>query len=368
MPGPTNLKSKLNILQLCSSSAISGAERHVHALSTMLKDRGHSVHAVTTPGGWLPRTLTEFDVPTNTMVMKGAGWWRTIGFLIKHIRANKVDALHTHLTRAAYIGHMVGLMTRVPVITSVHIANNDNIYRKLARGQNRLVAVSDFVRGMLHGRGVPDRYIDTVFNGTDLLDIAYSDPWITRQEIGLAREMKVVGMIGRVCREKGHLEMIKAMTTFGVTHPSAHLLFVGRIEAEFEIEMRQLLRNTGLENRVTTIGERNDIPALIDCMTMTAMPSYMETFGVAAVEAMARGKAVVATRVGGLPEVVQHRHTGLLVDLEPEDISDAVSYLLSNDDIREEMGVRARQVVEEKFTLYEMVSRFETVYRKASLR
>ena len=368
MPRPTDLQSKLNILQLCSSSAVSGAERHVHALSTMLSDRGHTVHAVTTPGGWLPRTLSEFNGPTETMRMKGAGWWRTIGYLVKHIRANKVNVLHTHLTRAAYIGHFVGILTRTPVITSVHIANNDNIYKKLARSNNRLVAVSDFVRGMLHGRGVPDRFIETVYNGTDLLDIAYRDPWITRQELGLAKELKIVGMVGRVCREKGHLEMVRAMTTFGVEHPDAHLLFVGRIEPAFEAELDQLLRETGLTSRVTRHEETSNIPALLDCMTMTAMPSHMETFGLAAVEAMARGKAVVATRVGGLPEVVQHRQTGLLVDLEPDDIADAVSYLLTNEDIREEMGARAKQVVEEKFTLYEMVSRFENVYRRASLK
>jgi glycosyltransferase involved in cell wall biosynthesis len=96
------------------------------------------------------------------------------------------------------------------------------------------------------------------------------------------------------------------------------------------------------------------------------MPSYIETFGVAAVEAMARSKPVVASRVGGLPEVVKDGHTGILVDLEPGDIAKAVSYLLTNDNEREAMGIRARQTVEERFTTQRMVNRFEVIYFKAA--
>jgi glycosyltransferase involved in cell wall biosynthesis len=92
------------------------------------------------------------------------------------------------------------------------------------------------------------------------------------------------------------------------------------------------------------------------------MPSHIETFGVAAIEAMARGKAVVASNVGGLPEVVRHRQTGILVDLRPDEIAEAVSYLLRNESEREEMGAMGRRVVEQKFTLQEMVRKLEGVY------
>jgi len=94
----------------------------------------------------------------------------------------------------------------------------------------------------------------------------------------------------------------------------------------------------------------------------------METFGVAAIEAMARRRAVVASSVGALPEVVRHGQTGLLVDLRPEAIAEAVGYLLSNEEIRESMGTQGRHLVERKFTLNEMVNRFEDVYRKASAK
>jgi glycosyltransferase involved in cell wall biosynthesis len=113
------------------------------------------------------------------------------------------------------------------------------------------------------------------------------------------------------------------------------------------------------------IGERHDVPRLLDSFTLSTMPSVMETFGVAAIEAMARSKAVVATKVGALPEVVRDGQTGLLVDLRSDQIAEAVCYLLSNGGVREEMGRRGRRLVEQKFTLDEMVSRFEDVYERA---
>lgn len=297
--------------------------------------------------------------------MKSLGWWRTMGYLVKEVRRSNIDVVHAHLTRAAYIGHALGLLSKVPIVTSVHIANNDVIYRRLARRKNRLVAVSNYVAGMLHGNGVPERFIDTVYNGTDFIDIAPTPRHESLDELGIPRERKVVGLVAKVCRDKGQIELIQALGTISSEHPDAHLLLVGRIEESFRPEVEQAIADTGLGDRVTLTGVRHDIARLIDSFTLSTLPSYMETFGVSAIESMARGKAVVATKVGALPEVVRHQQTGLLVDLRPDAIAEAVAFLLENEDVREEMGERGRRLVEQKFTLVEMANRFERVYRKA---
>jgi glycosyltransferase involved in cell wall biosynthesis len=321
---------------------------------------------VLTPSpGWLPDILRGERIPVESSRMKGTGYYRTIGRLVRQVRSEQTDIIHTHLTRAAYIGHIVGLLTNVPIVSSVHIANNDQIYRRLARRRNRLVAVSNFVAGMLHGKGVPDRYIDTVYNGTDFVDIPPADPDRVKDELGIPRERRLVGLVGKVCPEKGQLELIKAMKDVRSEHPDAHVVFVGLLEETFRNELEEVIQESKLADRVTLTGIRNDIPRLLDSFTLSTLPSRMETFGVAAIEAMARSKAVVATRVGALPEVVRHEQTGLLVDLRPDEIAQAVGYLLANGEEREEMGRRGRYVVEQKFTLAEMACRFETVYRKA---
>ncbi len=349
---------------MCSSSATSGAERHVFCLSQGLKRRGHHVQVLTPGPGWLPDILEQEGIPVHSSYMKGSGWWRTMGYLVREVRRSKIDVVHTHLTRSAYIGHALGLLTNVPIVTSVHIANNDQIYRRLARRRNKLVAVSNFVRGMLHGRGIPERFIETVYNGTDFVDFEMARPEAVKDELGIPQNRRLVGLVGKVCRDKGQLEMISAMRSVSREHPEAHLVFVGKVEEVFRPEIDQAIIDAGIQDRITITGVRHDIPRMLDSFTLSTLPSRMETFGVAAIEAMARGKAVVATRVGALPEVVRHKQTGLLVDLRPEEIAEAVSYLLANNDEREQMGRMGRHIVEQKFTLQEMSARFESVYLK----
>jgi len=355
----------MRILQVVSSSATSGAERHVYQLSTLLKRRGHHVEVVCPPGGWLSTQLRDESISVLETNMKGAGWFRTFGYLARRIRKGQIDVVHTHLTRATWFGVLAGTVRRVPVVGTVHIGNHDQIYKRMARGRNRLVAVSNYVRGMLHGRGIPDRYIDTVHNGTDFVDLLpLGGVGSVREEFGIPESRRLIGLVGRVCREKGHLLMVDAMKDVLAEHRDAHLMFVGRVEQLFDPEVREAIWEAGIGEHVTMTGVRHDVPRLLDAMAFTAMPSHRETFGIAAIEAMARGKAVVASRVGGLPEVVRHQQTGLLVDLRPDELSEAVSYLLTHEGEREQMGAMGRRIVEEKFTLKHMVDRLEGVYQK----
>jgi glycosyltransferase involved in cell wall biosynthesis len=355
----------MRILQIVSSSATSGAERHVYQLSSLLRRRGHHVEVVCPPGGWLSTQLRDQGISVFETRMKGAGWFRTFGYLLRRIRAAQIDVIHTHLTRATWFGTLAGTARHVPVVGTVHIGNHDQIYKRMARGRNRLVAVSNYVRGMLHGRGIPDRYIDTVYNGTDFVDIASNRAPI-HSEFGIPEDRRLVGLVGRVCEEKGHMLMVDAMKSVIRDYPDAHLMFVGRVEQVFEPVVREAIWEAGLSDNVTMTGVRHDVPRLLDSMAFTAMPSHRETFGIAAIEAMARGKAVVASRIGGLPEVVRHGQTGLLIDLRPDELAEAVSYLLSHEIEREQMGAMGRRIVEEKFTLNHMVDRLEGVYRKTA--
>lgn len=355
----------LKVLQVISSSTTSGAEKHVLHLSRRLIERGHTVEIVCPPG-WLGDQCRSLHIPVHEMEMKGAGWFRTTGLIMRRFRAGRFDLAHTHLTRATYFGAISGALVGKPAVATVHIANHDQIYKRMARRRNRLVAVSNYVRGMLHGRGIPDKYIDTVYNGTDFIEFDRHDPHLVRQEFGLSPDKKIIGLVGRVCREKGHLLMIEAMRDVLRQHPRAHLMFVGRLEKYFVDEFNEAVDTAGIRDSLTLTGVRHDVPRLLDAFDFSTMPSHQETFGIAAIEAMARGKAVVASRIGGLPEVVRHQQTGLLVDLRPEELSEAVNYLLENEPERDQMGALGRTIVEQKFTLSHMVDRLEGVYQRAA--
>jgi len=355
----------LKVLQIISSSATSGAEKHVLSLSHLLTQNGHSVEVVCPRGGWLGDQCRLYGIPVHETEMKGAGWFRTTALLMRRFRQGHFDLAHTHLTRATYFGAIAGTLCGRPAVATVHIANHDQVYKRMARDRNRLVAVSNFVRGMLHGRGIPDRYIDTVYNGTDFADLDAHDTSTVRSEFGIPEDRRLIGLVGRVCREKGHLLMIEAMRDVVREYPDTHVMFVGRLEAHFADEFQDAVRTAGVSDHLTMTGVRHDVPRLLDSFEFTTMPSHQETFGIAAIEAAARSKAVVASRIGGLPEVVRHQQTGLLIDLRPQELSEAISYLLDNEGERRQMGTLGRLMVEQKFTLRHMVDRLESVYERA---
>lgn len=361
---PKKILKKLKIVQLISSSATSGAERHVIDLTVHLISRGHEVVLMCPEDGWVPQTASEFCIPAMVCPMKGKSWLSTISKLNEMVLSEQFNVIHTHLTRAAYLGFASSKMTGCPVVTSVHIANNDRIYNRIAKRNNRLVAVSGFVHGMLHGRGIPEKFIDTVYNGTDFLDFPISDSSRLRKEFGINGDVQLIGQIGRISPQKGQIDLLKALSKVKRSIKNIHGLFVGRFDGEYESEIRQRVATLGLENHVTFTGLRHDIPELIDACDFVAVPSKMETFGLAAVEAMARSKAVVAARVGALPEVILDGRTGLLYDLDSDQLPELLSYLLKEPRIRDEMGAFGKQVAMECFSLSQMTDRIEEVYGK----
>lgn len=355
----------LRILQIISSATTSGAEKHILHLSQILRRDGHTVEVMCPPGGWLGEQCRAYGLGVTEIKMKGSGWAHTASAVAHKLRRENFDLVHSHLTRATYFGAIGGLLGGKPAVASVHVASHDQIYKRVARGQNRLVAVSNYVKGMLHGRGVHDRFIDTVYNGTDFIDYDRTDPRIVHRELGIPEGRRVIGLVGRVCHEKGHMIMVKAMKDVVKEHKDAHLVFVGRVEEGFVDELEDEIRASGLERHLTLTGVRNDVPRLLDSFEFTTMPSRQETFGIAAIEAMARRKPVIASRVGGLPEVVRHQHCGLLVDLRPEAVAEAADYLLTNPGDCQAMGEVGKMIVEQKFTLRQMANQLTDVYRKA---
>ncbi len=357
--------SHLRVLQVISSSATSGAERHVNSLSRSLRGRGHHVEVVCAKGGWLPQQLRVNGIPVHEIDMNGRGWMRTAALIRKTIREGDFECVHSHLTRATYISAVAGLIGNFPLFATVHVSNRDLIYKRVARGRNKLIAVSDFVRGMLHGRGIADRFIETVHNGTDFLDEPSRNSSDVKSELHVPQERRLLGLVGRVCRDKGHLLLVSALPEVIRQHPDVHVVFVGRVEALFKKEIDTVIQETGVGEHVTFTGNRPDVSRLLDSFEFTVMPSRRETFGVAAIEAMASARPVVASRVGGLPEVVHHGETGLLFDLRVNEVSDAINYMLDHREECRQMGALGRDLVKDRFTLNHMVDRLESIYGRA---
>ncbi|GIV15461.1 MAG: glycosyl transferase group 1 [Armatimonadota bacterium] len=319
------------------------------------------------PHNWLPQELQRAGVHTLPLPMRGAGSVMTLRRLVRVVREQRIDIIHTHLTRAAYYGLLLGLVTRKPVVSTVHVFTSDPAYRWLSRLGNPLIAVSEAVRRWLIEYGVPASEVQTVYNATDFVSLNGENanaPLEVRDEFGLPPNSKLIGVFAKVTPIKGQDLLLEALPQVLRLHPSVHVLFVGSMEGDFARHTRQRAKELGLLPHVTFTGLRADVARLMQAVDVVTLPSRSETFGMAVLEAMALGKPVVATRVGGLPELVRDGETGMLVDLTAASLAHALNELLTSADLRHRLGQTARTFACQYYTPERMVSHIEAVYAR----
>jgi glycosyltransferase involved in cell wall biosynthesis len=288
--------------------------------------------------------------------------------LARLLRNAQVDLLHTHTLAAANaLGRAAARLARIPVVSHLHIENTfrtatrpvlraaDNL---TARRCAALVAVSEDTRRAYERQGYPRR-IEVVYNGVDLDG---SRPGGLRAELGIPDAAPLIGEIGRLCDVKGQRELIEALAQL----PDARVVLVGAdLErgGAYQDELEREAERRGVADRVVFAGRRDDARELLADVDVFALPSWTEGLPLVVLEAMAQGKPVVATPVGGTPEVVVDGETGLLVPpRDPPALAAALRRLLDDDTLRARMGEAGYRRVAERFSADAMTRRMLEVY------
>ena len=365
----------MKILQIVSSSRLSGAEKHVAVLSERLLQRGHSITALCPPGGWLPEQLRAASVPVLEMPMHGLSTGPTALRLSRIIREQKFDLIHAHLTCATYYGYLMGLVTSLPVATSVHVRSRDIVYRRLfPTRRNHIITVSEWVRDGFVTQGVPADQVHTIYNGTEFCQDAAAENALpaepaveklpARVELNLPPDAELIGIFARVGDFKGHPLLVQAARAIINARPRAYIVCVGAVEPSARQSLWESAAQSGVAERFRFTGQRDDAQRLMSEMDVITLPSKYEACSMAIIEAMALGKAVVATRAGGNPELVRHQETGLLIERDPEALANALISLLANAERRQQMGEAARLRALNLFSAETMVSNIEALYRR----
>ena len=375
----------MKILQIVSSSRISGAEKHVVVLSNRLLRRGHEVLTICPTGGWLPGQLASASVPTWELGLRGAEGFRSFQAIKEHILSEKVDVIHSHLTAATYFGYLLGRMTGRPIVSSLHTRTNDMVYKRLMpRKGNRIITVSNFLREMLIKQGIPAWLLKTIYNGTEFFpeetgicagenlpdifppppppDLTGEASTPVRAELNLPPDAELIGLFGHVDEQKGHFLLMQSARSIVERRPNAYFVFIGHAEPRIQKNLWELAAADGVADRIRYTGVRNDVPRLMDAMDIITVPSQIESFGMVIIEAMARSKPVVAARVGGIPELIRHGETGLLVERQPADLADALVSLLGDPEKRAFLGKSGRENARTRFSADIMVNHIENLY------
>jgi len=289
------------------------------------------------------------------------------------IRKEKAQILHLHNPTAFFYGALAGALSGVPwVVYTEHardVRPNMKIRvadRLLACFTDRVVAVAGHVKkNLVEYQWFNPLKVSIIYNGIDSSRFpAVYDAAGARRALGIEPSAPVVGIVARLDPIKNHKCLIRAMVHVKEAFAGAILLVIG--DGPLRGELACLARVAGLEGSVKFLGTRADVHSLLQCLDVFVLSSVSEGLPLTVLEAMASAKAIVATRVGGIPEAVEDGVEGLLVQPDDEKaLSGAIKSLLKDRARSAEMGRSARKKFEKSFSLDMMIKRYEEVYSGA---
>ena len=292
------------------------------------------------------------------------------------IRQSKPDVVHTHSSKAGFLGRLAARLEGTPaIIHTPHVfpfemeapRPRKTLYFLLeklaARWTDRFICVSRHERDFAVQSGLaPASRFVLIENGIGAPPpVPPSDAEKHRMELGLEPADLVVGAVGRFTPQKGYGYLVLAAEGVVKRFPNAKFILVGDGETREAIEsMAARLR---LRSHFVFTGAREDALSLYPLFDLFVLPSLWESLPYALLEAMAAGRAIIATQVGGIPEAIAHGQTGCLVPpKDPAALAQAMIELLPNEPRRQALGSAAREVVHSRYGLDRMVRLTETLY------
>jgi sugar transferase (PEP-CTERM/EpsH1 system associated) len=288
--------------------------------------------------------------------------------LARLMRGHRVDVVHGHNFGPMLYGGAAGCLARARAIVGTLHGPEAAEHRSL-RLLDRLrlfdaaIAISEHVRAVAVSRGGldPSRVV-TILNGVDTDRVARSGG-LTRADIGARAGDYVIGVVARLSHEKDHDTLLAAASIVASKYAAVRLVVVGDGPRRSALEAEAAV--LGIADRVSFLGSRTDVPDLLPLFDLFVLPSRIEGLGITLMEAMAHSLPTVATRVGGIPEVVQDGKTGLVVECGvSSSMAAAIEWMIDHRDEAAEMGVRGRRRVEEEFDTSRMVARYAAVYEE----
>jgi glycosyltransferase involved in cell wall biosynthesis len=285
------------------------------------------------------------------------------------IRKERVALIHAHEFSAIVCGWMLAKMAGVPLVATVHGKNyfwekwrRRAAYRLVSRYGSLVVVSADLKRFVCDKVGVAEERVQIIYNGVAAArPVADEETQTCKAELAIVGRYPVLGVVGSLYPVKGHQFLISAMPEIVRRWPGAVLLVIGR--GELEASLKAQAEQLGIGANIRFLGMRQDVPRLLSVLDAFVLPSLSEGLSLALLEAIASGKPVVVTRVGGNPEVIEHGQTGFLV--EPENASDLAANLvklLSNSGMMQQFGRQAAERVRQHFSMEQTVDRYKDLY------
>jgi len=350
-----------------------GGQNQVLLTVNGLREIGHRAALVAHPDGELRRRAAEglelIPLAPRAELDLSAAW--RLARLVKRLRPEVVHAHDAHGVAMASLALSLGGAAQSPVLVAsrrvdFHLRQN-SFSRWKHRQVDCFICASEAIRQMLVADGVPAERTVTVHEGIDIDHVRAAPPVNVHEAFWLPHNAPVVGNIAALVPHKGQRHLIEAARLIVQRMPDVRFLILG--EGELREMLERQVREYRLEKHVFLPGFRTDVLGCLKGFDLFAMSSVTEGLGTALLDAMACGKAIVATRTGGIPEVVDDGVTGKLVGARDHAaMAQAILELLNDHAGRERMGEAGRARVEASFTVERMIAGTAAVYARLAGR
>lgn len=366
---------KIRVLHVIGGGEVGGAEELVLALMKLLDPNKYEPHLLCLCTGRFAALAGEQGFKAGTISMKHRLDLSTIEPLQEYMQSNRINIVHTHGVRANLVARIAARKQGIPIVTTVHSVLRYDYDTLIKAGfarcltmltnkyTDKFIAISRAIADEIQGMRVPAEKIAVIHNGLDISKFNQPrDPGELKSELGLDPEKPVITMIARLHPVKGHEYFLKAARKVIDTGLKAQFLIIGEGIQRRKIE--EQVKKLKLANVVKMPGYYSPIEDIYALSNVVCVPSLMEGLGLVILEAMYFNVPVVASNIGGIPEIVQHRVNGLLV--APRD-DKALAYEIMNILIDSDLAgflKKGGQKTIKEFTREKMARQVENIYEE----
>jgi len=305
---------------------------------------------------------------------------RNLVFLKRFLSEKKISLILTYHESSDFYGLALSILCNIPVISSRRDMSFKTkphhrlAYRLGGRYFDSMVAVSNAVKEeVVKRRWFPEDRMVTIYNGINTANYGNAhDGTALKRRLGIHPQSPVVGMVANIRKVKGYHYFLHASSLVHRCHPNVQFLIIGNDWTEPGFTLTELKRygeEIGISQNLHFLGGREDVADLISIFDVAVLSSLSEGFSNVILEYMASSKPVVATKVGGNPELVVHGETGLLVPpADTHALADAILSILKDKETAVRFGIAGRKRVEDKFELGKMLRRYDDLFERVISR
>ncbi len=369
------------IIWLIDSLGPGGAEQLMPAMMKRFRDVGFNIRVCvlqTRAGNPIAADLKRIGLPVDLIPVPNLRHPLNLFRILRYFGFHRPQLVHTQLEFSDILGTLAARILGIPSVSTIHILDKSAEKKSkvmrlklrwfmLEKFCSRIIAVSEKTRSHhLKTGGLDPKKVITVYNGIDISRFTETkefDIKKTKQVLHLPLDNRIIITVAVLREPKGIQYMIQALPKILEQIPDIHYLVVG--DGAYGTILKDLSASLSVQDHITFAGHRTDIPNLLACSDIFVLPTLGDALPTVLIEALAAGKPIVASNVGGVPEIIENGVNGVLVPPgDPSRLADACLQLLKNKKQARQMILAGGQTVWQRFNVDAQIEQLSKIYEE----